>query len=96
MSGATYDQQEKQAMAIRPHWMSDPRREALLAIIADGRPMTVRQVFYQATVHVVTRSCDSKGLRCRGALKARIGIISTFPPVSGTSPPVHKDRGGAA
>jgi hypothetical protein len=28
----------------------EARREALLAIIDDGKPMTVRQVFYQATV----------------------------------------------
>src|SRR5262249_50171555 len=28
----------------------EERREALLAIIYDGKPMTVRQVFYQATV----------------------------------------------
>ncbi len=28
----------------------EARREALLAIVDDGRPMTVRQVFYQATV----------------------------------------------
>ena len=28
----------------------EERREALLAIIDEGKPMTVRQVFYQATV----------------------------------------------
>jgi hypothetical protein len=28
----------------------EARREALLDLIADGHPMTVRQVFYQATV----------------------------------------------
>jgi hypothetical protein len=30
----------------------EARREALLDIIAAGRPMSVRQVFYQATVRV--------------------------------------------
>src|SRR5215471_15007002 len=30
----------------------------------------------------VSKSCDSKGLRCLGALKAHIGSISTFRPVS--------------
>jgi len=40
----------------------------------------------------VSKSCDSKGLRCSGcALKHTLGIISTFRPVSGM-PPVSRRR----
>ena len=42
---------------------------------------------------VVSKSCDSKGLRCLGALKAHIGSISVFCPVSGKALPCC---GGAA
>jgi len=35
------------------------RREALLAIVEDGRPMTVRQVFYQATVRALVEKAES-------------------------------------
>ena len=35
------------------------RREALLNIITDGRPMTVRQVFYQATVHSLVEKAET-------------------------------------
>ena len=35
------------------------RREALLDIIAVGRPMTVRQVFYQATVRGLVEKAES-------------------------------------
>src|SRR5262249_61745312 len=35
------------------------RREALLNVIADGRPMTVRQVFYQATVHGLVEKAET-------------------------------------
>ena len=38
---------------------------------------------------LVTKPCDSKGLRCLGALKARIGTISIFRPVSGATPSVR-------
>ena len=37
----------------------EARREALLAIIDDGRPMTVRQVFYQATVRGLLEKVES-------------------------------------
>jgi hypothetical protein len=37
----------------------EARREALLDIIDDGRPMTVRQVFYQATVRGLVEKADS-------------------------------------
>jgi len=37
----------------------EARREALLNIIADGRPMTVRQVFYQATVHGLVEKAET-------------------------------------
>jgi hypothetical protein len=36
----------------------EQRREALLAIIDAGRPMTVRQVFYQATVHGLVEKAE--------------------------------------
>ena len=36
----------------------EARRAALLAIVAEGRPMTVRHVFYQATIHLVAKSED--------------------------------------
>jgi hypothetical protein len=44
-----------QASPIKPRARStraevEAQRAALLGIIADGHPMTVRQVFYQATV----------------------------------------------
>ena len=35
------------------------RREALLDIIDDGKPMTVRQVFYQATVHGLVEKAET-------------------------------------
>jgi hypothetical protein len=35
------------------------RREALLEIIEDGRPMTVRQVFYQATVRGLVEKAEN-------------------------------------
>jgi hypothetical protein len=37
----------------------EERREALLAIIYAGRPMTVRQVFYQATVRGLVEKAES-------------------------------------
>jgi hypothetical protein len=37
----------------------EARREALLDIIEDGRPMTVRQVFYQATVRGLVEKAES-------------------------------------
>ena len=37
----------------------EARRETLLDIIAVGRPMTVRQVFYQATVHGLVEKAES-------------------------------------
>jgi hypothetical protein len=37
----------------------EERREAMLAIIYDGRPMTVRQVFYQATVRGIVEKAES-------------------------------------
>ena len=37
----------------------EARREALLDIIADGKPMTVRQVFYQATVHGLVEKAET-------------------------------------
>src|SRR5262245_14722074 len=37
----------------------EERREALLAIIDEGKPMTVRQVFYQATVRGLVEKAES-------------------------------------
>jgi hypothetical protein len=37
----------------------EARREALLAIIDDGKPMTVRQVFYQATVRGIVEKAET-------------------------------------
>jgi hypothetical protein len=37
----------------------EERREALLAIIDDGKPMTVRQVFYQTTVRGLVEKAES-------------------------------------
>jgi len=37
----------------------ETRRAALIEIIDDGRPMTVRQVFYQATVHGLVEKAES-------------------------------------
>src|SRR5262249_47818967 len=37
----------------------EARREALLDIIEDGRPMTVRQVFYQATVRGLVEKAET-------------------------------------
>jgi hypothetical protein len=36
----------------------EARREALLDIIDDGKPMTVRQVFYQATVRGLVEKAE--------------------------------------
>jgi hypothetical protein len=38
---------------------AEARREALLDIIDDGKPMTVRQVFYQATVRGLVEKAES-------------------------------------
>ncbi len=35
------------------------RRAQLLAIVSEGRPMTVRQVFYQATVHGIVEKAET-------------------------------------
>src|SRR5262245_35644292 len=37
----------------------EARREALIDIIDSGKPMTVRQVFYQATVHELVEKAES-------------------------------------
>src|ERR1700730_13848550 len=37
----------------------DTRRAALLDIVAEQRPMTVRQVFYQATVHNLVEKSET-------------------------------------
>jgi hypothetical protein len=37
----------------------EARRKALLAIVAEMQPMTVRQVFYQATVHGLVEKAES-------------------------------------
>ena len=37
----------------------EARREALFAIIDEGKPMTVRQVFYQATVHGLVEKAET-------------------------------------
>lgn len=37
----------------------EARREALFAIVAAGRPMTVRQVFYQATVNDLVEKTEA-------------------------------------
>ena len=37
----------------------EARREALLSIVDDGRPMTVRQAFYQATVRGLIEKAES-------------------------------------
>ena len=38
---------------------AEDRRNALSYIIHDGRPMTVRQVFYQATVRGIVEKAES-------------------------------------
>jgi hypothetical protein len=43
----------------------EARREALLDIIDAGKPMTVRQVFYQATVHGPSRKRNPATPKCR-------------------------------
>jgi hypothetical protein len=37
----------------------DARRDALLHIVSEMRPMTVRQVFYQATVRNIVEKCEA-------------------------------------
>jgi hypothetical protein len=44
------------------------RREAILAIVAEGRPMTVRQVFYQATVHGIIEKTEQGYAKIKAAL----------------------------
>jgi len=56
----------------------EQRREALLEIIAAGRPMTVRQVFYQATVHGLVEKAESGYSKVQTdlTLKRRAGDLS--------------------
>ena len=44
---------------------AEARREALLDIIEVGRPMIVRQVFYQATVRGLVEKAERATARCR-------------------------------
>jgi hypothetical protein len=44
------------------------RRDALLDIVAEGRPMTVRQVFYQATVRGVIEKTEQGYAKIKAAL----------------------------
>jgi hypothetical protein len=58
MTAAIYDPSHiKRGRATKAE--VEQRREALLAIIDAGRPMTVRQVFYQATVHGLVGKAES-------------------------------------
>src|SRR5262249_8414006 len=58
MTAAIYDPSHiKRGRATKAE--VEQRREALLAIIDAGRPMTVRQVFYQATVHGLVEKAES-------------------------------------
>src|SRR5262249_21662214 len=63
---------EDDVMTVAPVYQASPirriratkaevaaRREALLDIIEAGRPMTVRQVFYQATVRGLVEKAES-------------------------------------
>jgi hypothetical protein len=58
MTAATYE-----TSPIKRHRSTkaevEARREALLEIIDAGKPMTVRQVFYQATVHGLVEKAES-------------------------------------
>ena len=60
----------------------EARREALLDIIAAGRPMTVRQVFYQATVGVWSRPPRAATPRCRPISRSCAGP-ATYPTIRG-------------
>jgi hypothetical protein len=55
MTTATYDVKRRRSTKAEV----EERREALLAIIDDGKPMTVRQVFYQATVHGLVEKAET-------------------------------------
>ena len=58
MTAAIYDPSHiKRGRATKAE--VEQRREALLAIIDDGKPMTVRQVFYQATVRGLVEKAES-------------------------------------
>jgi hypothetical protein len=56
----------------------EARREALLEIIEAGRPMTVRQVFYQATVHGLVEKAESGYSKVQTdlTLMRRAGVLS--------------------
>ena len=56
MSAAAYRQIKRQRSTKAE---VEARRKALLDIIADGKPMTVRQVFYQATVHGLVEKAET-------------------------------------
>jgi len=55
----------------------ETRREALLDIIDDGKPMTVRQVFYQATVRGLVEKAESGYGKVQNdlTLKRRDGVL---------------------
>ena len=57
----------------------EARREALLDIIDDGKPMTVRQVFYQATVRGLVEKAESRYAKVQTDLTVmrRAGISPT-------------------
>jgi hypothetical protein len=58
MSAAAYEtRQIKRQRSTKAE--VEARRKALLDIIADGKPMTVRQVFYQATVHGLVEKAET-------------------------------------
>jgi hypothetical protein len=55
----------------------EARREALLAIVDDGRPMTVRQVFYQATVRGLVAKVETSYAKVQNdlTLMRRDGVL---------------------
>jgi hypothetical protein len=57
MTAAVYQSPIKRVRATKAE--VEERREALLEIIEAGKPMTVRQVFYQATVHGLVEKAES-------------------------------------
>ena len=55
----------------------EARRNALLAIVAAMHPMTVRQVFYQATVHGIVEKSEAgyKKVQTDLVLMRRAGVL---------------------
>jgi hypothetical protein len=52
------------------------RRDALLTVIENGRPMTVRQVFYQATVQGLVEKAEAAEESERTLIRKLVAVVT--------------------